>query len=159
MQINFKELLDNAEEVTGGNFDPLPVGEYIASVDDAEWGRTGTDKDKLVLTFTITEGPHKGRKVWSDQVVSPESPKALGFFFRALDALGAPRDFISESSPQEVANRVTGSTAKLKVGQREWKGQVRNEVRFIDPAPNQNDQPPATRIKTGSKPPPKPFNS
>ena len=134
MAIKWLDLLAEADS-SGGGFEPLPVGEYSIVIDSAEHTTTQGGKSMFKTKMKVQGGPHDGRFVWNQFVISPESPKAIGFFFSQMKALGLGQEFF-ESQPDEqvLANSLVGRTANVTLGQREWQGQVRNEVKSIKPA-------------------------
>ena len=126
--MDFITLIESA----GAGFEPIPNGSYSALVQQAEVSQTSNGKLMFKLTWQITEGPYANRKVWSNMVVSPESPPALGIMFKHMAALGLDAEFFKAGpSPDQVANAMNGKGATLVVDQREWNGEIRNEVKNI----------------------------
>lgn len=154
--LNFKDLMDAA----GGTFEPLPKTTVEAQITACEVATTQNGKTMFKITWSVIDGPYKNRSLWSNQVISPESPPALGIFFRQMAALGLDSQFFSTGpTPDQVAGALVGKVGKLTVDQREWNGSIRNEVKDIKkatgqlpgggsavpntpPAPNQGDAPP-----------------
>ena len=127
-QFNFADLMKQA----GSSFEPLGAGTYDAVIQKAEAVRTATGKTMFKLTWSITQGPFTNRKVWSNQVVSPESPPALSIFFRHMAALGLDATFFGTNpSPDQVAAALVNRPAQITVSQREYQGQLRNDVTDI----------------------------
>lgn len=127
-QFNFADLMKQA----GSSFEPLGAGTYEAVIKKAEAVRTATGKTMFKLTWSITQGPFTNRKVWSNQVISPESPPALGIFFRHMAALGLDATFFGANpSPDQVAAALVNRPAQITVSQREYQGQLRNDVTDI----------------------------
>lgn len=162
--LDMKALLANAEEV---DTTPVPTGKYVSEVVEAEWTKTKTDKDMLKVVFKIAVGPEKGRKLYNNMTISPESPKSLGFFFAHLEILGCPKTVVGDLSKQEIADRITGGRALLTVSHREYQGKTQAEVKYLDPvpadmrpddAPPTGDTPPPA-APSGDTPPPPPFSS
>lgn len=129
--LNWNELMDKA----GGGFEALPVGDYEVTVQAAEAKKTSTDKVMFKVAFTVTSGPHANRKIWNNFVVSPESPPAMSYFFQHMGAMGLTREFFAANPhPDQVAQALVGRSCKLTLEQREWQGQMRNDVKSIKPA-------------------------
>ena len=127
-QFNFADLIKQA----GASFEPLAAGPYEAIIQKADAVRTSTGKTMFKLTWSITQGPFTNRKVWSNQVISPESPPALGIFFRQMAALGLDNTFFAANpSPDQVAQALVNRPAQIVVAQREYQGQLRNDVTDI----------------------------
>jgi hypothetical protein len=88
----------------------------------------------IVVKFEIVGGPHGGRKVPNNFVISPENANALGFFFRHMRALGLDSAYFSQNpSPQQVAAALVGKNCQIEVGTRTWNGEEREDVKRILP--------------------------
>ena len=126
--LNFKDLMDAA----GGSFEPLPKTAVEAVVTEATVATTSTNKTMFKMTWSVVEGPYVNRKLWGNQVVSPESPPALGIFFRQMAAIGLDSNFFA-TNPSEgaIAQAMVGKRAKLLVDQKEYQGTLRNEIKDI----------------------------
>ena len=126
--VNFKDLMDAA----GGSFEPLPKGPVDAKVTAAEATKTSNGKTMYKMTWSVLSGPNANRKVWGNQVISPESPPALGIFFRQMAAMGLGSDyFASNPSEEQVARDLVGRQATLVLDQKEYQGTLRNEIKDI----------------------------
>ena len=126
--VNFKDLMAAA----GGSFEPLPKGPVDAVVTAAEATKTSNGKTMYKMTWSVLTGPNANRKVWGNQVISPESPPALGIFFRQMAALGLGADYFSGNpSEEQVAKDLVGRQATLVLDQREYQGTLRNEIKDI----------------------------
>jgi Protein of unknown function (DUF669) len=134
MPISWSDMLAEAD-AGGSNYDPLPVGDYTVVIDEASHTTSQSGKLMFKTKMKVEGGPHNGRLVWNQFVISPESPKALGIFFSQMKALGLGKDFF-EAQPSEdvVVNSLVGKRANVTVGQREWQGQMRNEIKSIKPS-------------------------
>lgn len=70
------------------DFSPLPPGDYTAVITESEMKPTKRgDGSFLALTFEITEGPSKGRKVWTNLNLRNPNPKAVEIAQRELSAI------------------------------------------------------------------------
>jgi Protein of unknown function (DUF669) len=113
-------------------FEPIPANTYDAVVDTASAKKASSGKDMISVAFTVTGGPYDGRKVFTQLVLSPEKPTALGFFFRHMAALGLSDAYFAASpSLERVASDLAGRPCRVIVGIREWQGSDRNEVSSI----------------------------
>jgi hypothetical protein len=120
-----------AEAPDAGNFEPLPDGKYEVSVEAVEVRPTKTGKQMFVITFLVAAGSSQGRKLWSNIVISPESPVALSIAFRHLAALGADASFFAtEPDDSDLCARLISSRAIVTVGRRKDDAS-RNDVKDI----------------------------
>ncbi len=128
---NFSDLLKAAEDA---GFSNTPPGTYDAVVAKGEAKTTSAGKDMIVVSFEVQGGPHGGRKVPNNFVISPENANALGFFFRHMRALGLDSAYFAQNpSPQQVAAALVGRTCRIEVGTRTWNGEEREDVKKILP--------------------------
>lgn len=126
---NFADLLKAAEDA---GFSNCPPGTYDVRVAEATAKTTGAGKDMIVVKYEIIGGPHGGRKVPNNFVISPENANALGFFFRHMQAMGLDAAYFSQNpSPQQVATDLVGKTCRIEVGTRVWNGEEREDVKKV----------------------------
>jgi hypothetical protein len=126
---NFADLLKAAEDA---GFSNCPPGTYDVRVVEGTAKTTSAGKDMLVVKFEILGGPHGGRKVPNNFVISPENGTALGFFFRHMNAMGLDSAYFSQNpAPQKVAADLVGKTCRIEVGTRVWNGEEREDVKKI----------------------------
>lgn len=130
--VNYSQLMESAEEPE--SFAPLPPGVYDVRVESVEVKQTKTGKVMFAQTLVVTSGEYAKRWLWNNMVVSPESPKAMGFFFRDMALLGATKEFFS-TDPDEpaVAAKIIGAEAKVRVDLQK-NDPTRNEVKGFAPA-------------------------
>jgi len=155
---SWKDLIGKAEAPQG--FDPLPANTYEAEVELAEYKQTKTGKDMFMLTFRVTQGEYAGRKLWTNIVISPESPTALGIAFRDLATLGVTAEFLAtEPSNEAICAKLVGGAARLKVVLRK-DDPTRNEVDRISPSSSGAAaafEAPSSAPAASSAPPSSPF--
>lgn len=112
---SWAELMGSAEQPE--DFTPLPAGPYTVRVESCEVKTTKTQKAMFAICYVVTEGPYAGRKIWQNLVVSPESPKAMGFFFADMAKLGATAEFFAtEPAPEAVAAQIAGTSVQVTTG-------------------------------------------
>lgn len=129
--MNWNDLLKIADEA---GFTPLPVGEYHVVVDKALAKQAQTGKDMINVTFRVLTGPQQDKTCLNNFVLSPESPNAVGFFFRHMAALGIPMEFFTTNPPMaNVAAALVGRQCLIEITHREFGGQVRDNVDKIKP--------------------------
>lgn len=129
--INWKQLMD----ASGGSFEPLPAGDYDVQIAKAEATKSSGGKTMFKLTLDVIAGPHVKRKIWTNLVISPENPNALGMFFAQMKAFGLDANYFAQGPlPDHVADALANRYARVTVKQRTWQGQLRNDVSSIMPA-------------------------
>lgn len=70
------------------NFEPVPLGEYLAQVTKSDVKATKDKKGKYIsLEFTILSGQYKGRKVFTNLNVVNQNPVAVEIAQKALATL------------------------------------------------------------------------
>ncbi|WP_067582769.1 DUF669 domain-containing protein [Endozoicomonas ascidiicola] len=57
-------------------FEPLPAGEYLTMITESALENTKTGGRMVKLTYTIMEGQHESRKLWSQHNIENKSPRA-----------------------------------------------------------------------------------
>lgn len=114
--VNWSDLRANAEIP---NNDPVPPGPYPVRVSSVEPKITGNGKTMIVVTFEVTSGPQASRKIWNNMVMSPESPKAMGFFFKDMATMGADDAFFAqlpaEGWESQLCAKIQGFTGVVTV--------------------------------------------
>jgi hypothetical protein len=126
---NWADLVKAAEDA---GFSNCPPGTYDVKVVAAEAKQTSAQKDMIVVKFEIIGGPHGGRKVPNNFVISPENANALGFFFRHMRALGLDSTYFNSNPPvAQVAADLVGKECRIEVGTRVWNGEEREDVKKI----------------------------
>jgi len=119
-------------KASGGANEPLPNGEYDCQVVKSEPAKTQNGKTMFKVTFNVIAGPHVNRKIWGNFVVSPENPQALGIFFSQMATLGLDTNFFATNPSEEaVASALSGKYARIGTTQREWNGQMRNDIKKV----------------------------
>lgn len=134
--VNWDDLIKSASS----GFEALPNGDYNVTVEKAEVVTASTGAPMIKTVFVVEDGPHAGRKIFNNFVLTVDNPDALGFFFQNMGHLGLDRTFFAslqgsmqDSLPQVAASLPT-RRCRLSLGQREWNGQMRNNVLRVMPA-------------------------
>lgn len=132
--VNFTQVLQDAKSAS---FEALPIGDYDVEVDKAEAVTSSNGRPMIKATFKVIVGPHTNRKVINNFVLVIDNPNALAIFFRNMKALGLADEFFASlgasGTLDPVAQALVGRRARLKLGQREWNGEMRNEVNGVMP--------------------------
>lgn len=131
--VNWADLKKTADDATK----PLPKDWYEVVVDSADQKTASTGSEMIAVKFKVDSGPHAGRVLFTNLVLSPDSGFALSLFFRNLGALGIDDGFFNQLSASgmdvrasltSIAQTIVGRRARVEVGIRQWQGQDRNEV-------------------------------
>ena len=143
MTVNWDDLLKVAGE---SGLTPPPIGEYDVVIDKTEAKKSSTNKDMIKVWFRITSGPNQGRGGIINQfTLSPENPTALGFWFRDMDTLGLTEDYFKgHPSIAQIANDLVGRTCRIRLGHREFGGQMQANVERIMKSSEGNGTAPPT---------------
>jgi hypothetical protein len=131
--INWDQLIQDS----AGSFDPVPDGDYDLLATEADGSKpTQNGKPMVKVKFTIETGPHAGRTLWNNFVISPESPNALSFFFDHMNVFGLTREWFQQARPEmsQVGQYLVGRRCRATVGNRVWNGAPRNEISTFKPA-------------------------
>lgn len=131
--INWTDALESADKIE--DFKVLPKGAYIFTVAKAEHKVASTGKDMFALTCKVQDGAHKGRNVFTNLVISPNSGVAMGMFFKKCAALGLNEEYFRTSPDNDaVANAMLDRTFKGTVDIRTYQGTERNDITNMAPA-------------------------
>jgi hypothetical protein len=123
--IDFGQLMKEA----GEGFQPVPSGPYNVQLVKAEAVTSGTGKPMIKVRLQIIGGPHDGRQLFDQFVITAGNPTALSFFFEHMAAFGLDRSFFASNPPLDgVAATLIGRQALVSVGIKQYKGADRNEV-------------------------------
>jgi hypothetical protein len=115
-------------------FSALPVGTYDMYVDKCTATQSSSGKDMLKLVLAVEGGPNEGSKVFTNMVISPESPAALGFLIRKLAAFGLDREYLAKNpSLEKIADDLENRRCIAEVTQREFQGTNRNDINTVKP--------------------------
>jgi Protein of unknown function (DUF669) len=129
--LKWSEWLASADEQ---GFSTIPAGEYDLYVDSVTAKQSSSGKDMLATRFKVEAGPHEGASVFTNFVISPESPAALSFLIRKLAALGLDREYLSKNpSLEKIAQDLEHRRCTGKVSVREFNGSERNDIDTLKP--------------------------
>lgn len=129
------DLLQDAGDNAGG-FEALPEGDYDLSVKEAEATIAKSSGRKMfAVKFAVEGGPHNGRLIWHNFVLTEDNPVAMGYFFRNMNALGLNSAYFqTDPADHQVAQAMIGRKFRGQVVIKKWQGQDRNEVKAFFPA-------------------------
>lgn len=127
-KLKFNVSDSDPAKATGSNFDPPPAGTYQARIDELTVGQSRNGKEMLTVVYEITDGKHKGKKVW-DRIVTEVAWK-LDQFLQAVGVATARKRKGEVDLEDLVGERVT-----MTVRQGEYNGNPTAEVaRVVAPA-------------------------
>lgn len=127
--LNWGDLVKDAGDV--GSYEPLPDGDYDLMVVEATAKTAQSGKTMFAIKAQVQNGPHAKRLVWDNLVVTPDSPGALGMFFRKMAGLGLNRDFFSQNpSNAQIEAALQNRTFRAQIGSRVWNGSKKNEIKM-----------------------------
>lgn len=114
------------------SFDPMPDGTYDFFIEAAEHRVSSTQKDGYNITAVVENGPYKNRKVFNTFYISPDSPAALGIFFRQMRDLGLDNSFwASEPSHDQIVAALKGKRFAGTVNTEEYNGKKNNRIQGV----------------------------
>lgn len=137
--INWQDLKKAADDATKA----LPSDWYDVVVKKADQKTASTGSEMISVQFEVATGPHAGRALFTNFVLTPDSSFALSIFFRNLAALGIDDAFFrqlsdsgmdAKASLTAIAGVLSDRRARVEVGTRVWQGQDRNEVKNMSAA-------------------------
>lgn len=133
---SWQDLYREAELAGGGQ--PVPPGDYDVVVEEAVGTQTGNGKPMIKVKFKIITGPHAGRRIFNNFVVSSENANALSFFFQHMGVLGVDPSVWPQVQPgvaglQQVAPILVGRQARIGGEHRDWQGRPQFDVKKIAP--------------------------
>lgn len=124
-------MLKDAESETK-SFDPMPDGTYDLVVEKAEHRTSAKGKDGYNITAVVENGPYKNRKVFETFWISPDSPAALGIFFRQMRDLGLDNSFwASDPSNEQIVAALKGRRFQGTVNTEEYNGKKNNRIQGV----------------------------
>lgn len=134
--INWDKFIKQAEEAGESidDYTPIPAGTYEAKVFKAEVKKfKGNTKEGWNISFVIEGGPHSGRRVFTNLVISPESSKAMSILIKQLGALGVKPLLEAGASNEQIAAAMKDAPVTLKVSVGTWNDKPKNDVDSIAP--------------------------
>jgi hypothetical protein len=112
-------------------------GEFPVMVVASDAVKSANGKDMIKAKFKIESGTYAGRALFTNFVISPESPGAMRMFFTQLAVFGLDAAFfasIAGQPPTAIAQALDGRKAIAIVGKGVWQGTEREEIKGYKPA-------------------------
>lgn len=121
------------EGVKESDFTPLPQGEYILEIINAEEGMTAKGDQKITVDFSVAEGLFKGKQIRFHTVtfMADKSKPGAGMSKHFLKTIGEP----FEGDIQVSANNWVGKILKARIVHEPGSiaGQIFARVKAISP--------------------------
>ncbi len=119
----------NAHEVEPSvAFEAVPAGKYIAVIVDSEMKQTKSGNGNyLELTFEITEGEYKGRKVWARLNIDNPSADAVKIARGELSAICRAVNVMTPNDSVDLHNLPLEINVKCK--KRDDSDEISNEIK------------------------------
>jgi hypothetical protein len=142
------------------DFAPIPQSDYDVKITATEATVSSTDKPMWKITADVLNGPHEGRKLFTQQTLTKDNPNALNIFFRQMAAAGLTSEFFkTKPTNQQIADALLGRQFRAKVIVKDYQGMPKNEIKQWNPpsgaaAAGGPPRPPAGAAAAGGPPPP-----
>lgn len=151
--IPWDELMDAAGD---SDLAPIPQGDYDMKIVAAEATKSSTDKPMWKVTMEVENGPHAGKKAWTQQTLTQDNSNALQIFFRQMAAAGLTQEFFkTKPNPTQIAEALKGRRVRAKLIIEEYQGVPRNKVKaWNPPSMSAGGPPPPVGGAPSSVPPP-----
>jgi hypothetical protein len=154
-----KSWADLYDEV-GEALAPLPDSEYDFIIRTAEAKKSSNGKPMYVIRADVESGPHAGRSVFNNFVVTRDNQDSMRIFFQQMGSFGLGKDFWrSNPSDARVAEMLVGRRFRAATKVESYQGVERNKFRAIKPAGVASGgavPPPVPGVATAPPPPPPP---
>lgn len=80
-QVDLEALAEDVKEVEengGGDFEPLPDGQYEVEVEKLELTESKKGDPMLTIWFKVIEGDHANQRLFYNKVMQPQNDRAFG---------------------------------------------------------------------------------
>lgn len=119
------EHVDPHEEITA-----IPTGKYTAMIVASEMKTAKSGGEYLELTFQITEGEYKDRKVWSRLNLKNQNPLVMQIAQGQLSSICRAVDVMKPGDSSRLHNREM--TISVKCKKRTDTGDMTNDISGYD---------------------------
>lgn len=127
MEVNWRDLHKDAMTTLEGEF-PVIITAANSTV-------SSTSKPMIKVETKIESGQYAGRKIFSQFVVSADSPGAMRMFFTHMAVFGLNEAFFhANPSMDQIAEALVNRRATAVVKGREWQGSTRESIEGWKPA-------------------------
>jgi hypothetical protein len=124
--------MDEAKEVSN-TFELLEDNTYQFVIKDLpKVSQTSTEKTRYTINPAVEVGPRANARIFHDFIISPESPKAMAFFFRDMQALGLDAAFFATNpSDETILRALVGRRFTADAYKETYNGKEKNRLRNI----------------------------
>jgi hypothetical protein len=113
-------------------FEAIPAGKYNAVIVDSEMKQTKSGNGSyLELTFEVTEGEYKGRKVWARLNIDNPNADAVKIARGELSAICRSVNVMTPNDSVDLHNLPLEITVKCK--RNSEKGEITNDIKGYAP--------------------------
>jgi len=131
MGMNLEGFDATKVEPAGEGYDALPAGKYQAVIVHSESKQTkARDGEYLKLQIKIEGGTYDGRIVFDNLNLKNPSDQAVAIAKATLSSICRAVNVLSPKDSSDLH----GKTLTVRIGCREYNGQVQNEVKGYGPA-------------------------
>jgi hypothetical protein len=134
MKLKFDVSGSDPAKATGSNFEPPPAGTYNCRIDETTMGTTRKGDQMITAVYEITDGQHKGKKLWDRIVLTKAAEWKLDQFLQALGIASSRKRKGVLDLEEIVGERIT-----VKVKQGEYNGNPTAEVDRVSAAADSDD--------------------
>lgn len=129
---SWSSLMDEAKEVSN-TFELLEDNTYQFVIKDLpKVSQTSTEKTRYTINPSVEVGPRANARIFHDFIISPESPKAMAFFFRDMQALGLDAAFFATNpSDEAILRALVGRRFTADAYKETYNGKEKNRLRNI----------------------------
>lgn len=122
----------NANEVEpSSSFEPIPASKYLAMITESEMKPTKNGTGSyLQLTFTVLEGPYKGRLVWARLCLKHPNQQTVQIARGQLSAICRAVGVMQPRDSADLHNLPLLISVKVK--KNEQTGELTNEVKGFE---------------------------
>ena len=143
----------------GGNYDPIPEGDYVLKALDAENKETSSGGEMIKVKFEVVEGDFKGRWIWQNFNTVNKSEKAQNIGRQQLVAWAIAAGKPDVDDTDKLIGRPFTATVVIEPGNAGYKDS--NQIRSFlqsEAAEKPAQKAPPKPTKQAEKPAGKPAN-
>ncbi len=128
LNLDWNTVLDEQQKEASAQ--ALAESDYDIVVAKAEATRASTGSPMIKMSCDVTSGPYEKRRLFTNLVFKTDSATAMRMTLRKLAGLGISREWLAEANPSitVIAQTLVGKTAVARVKQREYQGEMRNDI-------------------------------
>lgn len=110
----------------------MPIGWYNVVFVRTTVAKSQTGKSMIKAFAKVEDGTRRGQSLYTQFVLSPESPGAMRIFFRQMSVFGMKGDFwAGNPNIEQIAENIKSKRATVEVIHATWQGVERENIRGI----------------------------